>query len=227
MSLNCNSEIYVVDVCGTLVLDDTTLGLLNHHFSKTPSRPWRSWLFKLTTSRTSPAWFAFVVAERLSGRHLLKHFLVRLLAGDRVSALENSAREYAEILLSEKRVPAVWELLDPVLDMKQVVLASASLEPVVSALANLIGARYVASTLDHHEGILTGKYKADLTGQKSQALLNKFGEEIRGGRVCVFTDNFTDRSLVEGAACSYVVLHKPAHRERWAGVDTTFLEVSG
>lgn len=227
MRVGCNSEIYVVDVCGTLVLDDTTLGLLNYHFSKTPSRPWRSWLFKLTTSRKSPAKFAFAVAERLSGRHLLKHFLVRLLALDQVADLDNSAREYAKILLSEKRLPVVWELLAPVLDLKQVVLASASLEPVVSALADLIGARYVASTLDHNEGILTGKYRTDLTGLKSQALLHKFGEEVRGGRLCVFTDNFTDRSLVEGAACSYVVLHKSAHRERWVGVDTTFLEVSG
>lgn len=227
MSCFRRAEVYVVDVCGTLFRDDTTLGLLRHHFGKDKGRAWRRWLFNLASTRRSPFWFAFAVAEKLSGRHLLKHFLLRLLAGDRVAALEDSAREYAGILLSEKRIPAVWELLESAFDMKRVVLASASLEPVISALADSTGVRYVASTLEQYDGVLTGRYKTDLTGQKSQALLCKYGKEILGGQVCVFTDNFTDRALVESAAYSYIILHKSTHRERWKGVDATFLEVNG
>lgn len=226
MSFSENDSIYIVDVCGTLVHDDTTLGLLRHHFDRSSRRPWRSWLFKVVSTRCSPLWLAFAVAEKLSGCHLLKHFSVRLLAGDRVETLDESAKVYAEFLLAQRRVQAVWPLLEQPFSAKRVILASASLEPVVSVLAALTGARYVASALEQHEGVLTGKYKADLTGQKREALVKKFGNEVLSGQVYVLTDNLTDRSLVEDAACSYVVLHDPAHRERWAGVNATFLGVN-
>ncbi|QGM22375.1 hypothetical protein GJ672_08985 [Spiribacter sp. 2438] len=227
MSVGGKAEVYVVDVCGTLVRDDTTLGLLRHHFDSDRARPLRSWLFKAVSTRRSPFWVAFAIAEKMTGRHLLKHFAVRLLAGDRLQAVEQSAREYAEALLLERRVPTVWLLLEKPLSGGRVILASASLEPVVSALATSTGVGYVASKLQHRAGVLTGRYENDLTGQKREALVEKYGEDLLSGQVCVLTDNLTDRSLVQEAAYSYVVLHDPAHRERWDGVNATFVEVDG
>lgn len=219
-------DVYVVDVCGTLVRDDTTVGLLHQHFARDEQRQFRYLLFKAMTARNSPLRLAFAVLEKVTGRHLLKHAVVRLLAGDRVEALNQSAAVYAEWLLAQRRVDSVWPLLDSPLRSAGVVLASASLEPVVAALALAIGARHVASSLEQADGVLTGRYASDLTGRKEQALIEKYGEAVLAGRVCAISDNCSDRSLLEKSTMAYVVLHQESHRQRWAGLDATFLKVN-
>jgi len=218
-------DVYVVDVCGTLVRDDTTLGLLRHHFASDGKRPFRYMLFRAMTARRSPVRLAFSVLEKLTGRHLLKHAAVWLLAGDRVETLNQSAAEYAARILAHRRVVSVWTLLDVPVRTGRVVLASASLEPVVAALAAALGARHVASVLDHRAGVLTGRYASDLTGQKELALIEKYGPNVLAGQVCAISDNFSDRPLLEKAAQAYVVVHRESHRQRWHGLKATFLQV--
>ena len=218
-------DVYVVDVCGTLVRDDTTIGLLRHHFARDGNRRIRYMLFCAMTARRSLLRLAFAVLEKLTGQHLLKHAAVRLLAGDPVSSLDQSAAEYAARLLAYRRVASVWPLLNAPVQARRVVLASASLEPVVAALASTMGVRHVASGLGQQAGILTGRYVSDLTGRKEQALIEKYGHDVLAGQVCAISDNFSDRPLLEKAACAYVVLHRKSHRQRWQGLDATFLQV--
>ena len=225
MTLGPTPPRFVVDVCGTLVADDTTLGLLALHFSVQPNRRWRLPLFRLLTARNSPCRLLVAVLERLSGRHLLKLGLVRLLVGDRVDDLDASARRYANWLLAERRVASVWAVLDDAAPERAVVLASASLEPVVAALAKVMGARYVASQLEHHAGRLTGRYRRDLTGLKLEALRETCGPELFDGGYVAISDNLTDRGLLAGASQAYVVLHRESHRKRWSGTQATFLKL--
>jgi phosphoserine phosphatase len=225
MTADAEMDVYVVDVCGTLVRDDTTLGLLRHHFARDARRRMRYLVYRAMTARRSPLWLGFAVAERLTGRHLLKHLAVRMLAGDTVEALDQSGSEYASLLLAERRVPSVWPLLEAPLQSGRVVLASASLEPVVASLAAATRARHVASTLEQKSGVLTGYYAVDLTGRKEQALIEKYGPAVLAGKVCAISDNYSDRPLLEKATRAYVVLHRASHRQRWQGLDATFLEV--
>lgn len=219
-------DVYVVDVCGTLVRDDTTLGLLRHHFARDRARPLRYMLFRVISAQRSPVRFVFALLEKLTGQHLLKHAAVRLLAGDRVEVLNQSAAEYAAQLLAQRRVASVRDLLDEPVKAHRVVLASASLEPVVAALATAMGVRHVASALGQQEGKLTGRYATDLTGHKEQALLEKYGPQVLSGQVCAISDNFSDRPLLERATRAYVVLHRESHRQRWHGLDATFIQVT-
>jgi phosphoserine phosphatase len=218
-------DVYVVDVCGTLVRDDTTIGLLRHHCACDGNRRLRYMLFRAMTARRSPLRLAIAVLEKLTGQHLLKHAVVRLLAGDSVRSLDLSAAEYAARLLAQRRVVSVWPLLDAPMQARRVVLASASLEPVVAALASTMGVRHVASGLGQQAGILTGRYVSDLTGRKEQALVEKYGDDVMAGQVCAISDNFSDRPLLEKAARAYVVLHSESHRQRWQGLNATFLQV--
>lgn len=218
-------ETYVVDVCGTLVVDDTTLGLVRHHFARDGKRPLRAWLVNAVATPRRLPWWGFAVAEKLTGQQLLKHFAVRLLAGERSEALDQSAREYARALLAERRIAPVWEVLEEPFAMGRVVLASSSLEPVVAALASLTGARYVASRLAQRDGRLTGRYATDLTGRKPQALVEKYGEALLEKPVGVVTDNASDRALVETASVAYIVLHRTAHRKRWLGIGANVIEI--
>lgn len=220
-------DVYLIDVCGTLVRDDTTLGLLRHHFAVTQKRPLRKVALRVMTARWSPARLCFTVLEHITGKHILKRLLIRLLAGEAADALAQSALHYSVYLLKERRVASVWPLIEQPASEGRVLLASASLEPIVACLADQIGARYVASKLEQRNGVLTGRYAEDLTGRKEQAVVEKYGADALAGGVCAISDNVSDRALLEKASAPYVVLHRKAHSRRWRGVAAIFLQVDG
>lgn len=213
----------IVDVCGTLVLDDTTVGLLKWHFAR--SRRWRLWLLLFFTSRWSPARMLFVLAEKLSGKHLLKHRLVGLLRGDSVSDLQQSANQYADWLLGHRKVAGVWSLLDQTSHDGPLLLASASIEPVVSALARRVGADHVASTLATENGRHLGLYDCDLTGRKIEALDSHLTPEWRAQAYMAISDNLTDRDLLNGAERAYAVVHDQRQRRRWGNMRLEYITV--
>jgi len=220
-------DLMVVDVCGTLVRDDTTMGLIAHHLSKDPSKPIRRVVFALTTARLSPFRMGFALLERISGRHLLKHFAVRLLAGDTEESLSLSASSYAAQLLADRRVLAVWDMLNAHQRLSgRVILASASLGFIVKCLADAIGADFVASELESINGVLTGRYMIDLTGCKETAIDAKYGNCLADGEFSMISDNVTDRRLMERAGAAFVVLHKESHRVRWSGFNATYLALN-
>lgn len=211
----------IFDVCGTLVKDDTTLGLLRWHFAR--QRRWRLWLLRSLTARWSPARLLVAVAEKASGRHLLKHALVRLLKGDAVTDLERSAVEYADWLLATRRVAQVGAILERTEGQGRLVLASASLEPVVKALAAHLDAIYVASRLETTNGRCSGAYASDLTGRKIPALDEVLSPGWRRDGYLAVSDNLTDRNLLASAQPAYVVLHAERHRARWGDIKAEYL----
>ncbi|MCI5127133.1 MAG: hypothetical protein D3905_02965 [Candidatus Electrothrix sp. AS4_5] len=221
-----NTCTYIVDICGTLVRDDTTLGLLQHHFARHPRRNLRYWFYRVITAHRSPLRLSFVVLEKITRRHLLKYFAIRLLTGDTIKALNQSATEYAALLLTERRIPAVWQILEePLKSKKPIVLASASLEPIVAALANSMGVHYIASKLEKQNGFYTGRYTLDITGDKVDVLKEKYNEICLDEKLYVISDNITDLNLLKKAKHAYVVLHKESHHQRWNGINATFLKV--
>ena len=226
MTNNSNATLFIADVCGTLVYDDTTLGLLRVHFSQQPERQWRLPIFRALTAHRSPFRLGIAVIERLTGKHVLKHLLVRMLKDDTVSSLELNADVYAQWLLDNRKVPAVWDVITPAIKDKQTILASASLQPIVSELAKQLGVRFVASELESIDDVLTGRYKSDLTGLKLQALSNLIGIDLIDSSYDAISDNLTDRELLSGARRAYVVLHKALHQERWAGLTATYIRLS-
>lgn len=226
MTNNSDATLFITDVCGTLVYDDTTLGLLRVHFSQQPERQWRLLMFRALTAHRSPFRLGVAVIERLTGKHVLKHLLVRMLKDDTVSSLELNAEVYAQWLLDNRKVPAVWNVVTPAIKDKHIILASASLQPIVSALAKQLGVRFVASELESKDGVLTGRYKRDLTGLKSRALSNLIGIDLIDSSYDAISDNLTDRELLSGARRAYVVLHKASHKERWAGLTATYIRLS-
>src|SRR5690606_19816733 len=164
--------------------------------------------------------------ERLTGKHILKHLLVRMMKNDTVSSLELNAEVYAQWLLENRKVPAVWDVITPAIKDKHTILASASLQPIVSALAKQLGVRFVASELESNNGVLTGRYKNDLTGLKIQALSDFIGNDLSSRFYDAISDNITDQELLSGARRAYVVLHKASHKERWAGLTATYIRLS-
>lgn len=223
---NSSATLFVTDVCGTLVYDDTTLGLLRVHFAQQPERQWRLPVLRALTAHRSPFRLGVAVIERLTSKHVLKHLLVRMLKDDTVCSLELNAEVYAQWLLENRKVPAVWDVITPAIKDKHMILASASLQPIVSALAKQLGVRFVASELESNDGVLTGRYKRDLTGLKVRALSDLIGQDLISSFYDAISDNVTDRELLNGARSAYVVLHKASHKERWAGLTATYIRLN-
>ena len=149
-----------------------------------------------------------------------------MLKDDTVSSLELNADVYAQWLLDNRKVPAVWNVVTLAIKDKHIILASASLQPIVSALAKQLGVRFVASELESNEGVLTGRYKSDLTGLKIQALSDLIGHDPSSSFYDAISDNITDQELLSGAKRAYVVLHKASHKERWAGLTATYIRLN-
>lgn len=215
---------WVSDVCDTLVAENTTRGLLRWHFGRTCK--WRAVLLTLLTARYAPPRIASIVLEKLHKKSVVQYLMISLLRGVEYTSLEASAKEYARWLLSHKAVTPVIQQLEKAISERRLILASASLEPVVKALAEQLGARYVASTLEIRNGLITGRYREDITGQKLEVLDRRLGIKWRDGGYFAMSDNLTDRRLLARAARAFVILHNPCHRRLWKELSVEFIEVS-
>jgi phosphoserine phosphatase len=208
------ATVHIFDVCGTLFVEDTTVGLLLWHFGRRRAlaRVVAVWLL---FSRRSPFHLVLRVVEFLARRHLAKHIAISLLAGEPIAELEASAQQYAGHLLETKTIAPVFDRLLTQRSRSRVILASASLEPLVSALCQRLDIQGVGSPLGHSCGLLTGKISKDLTGRKIDALVEAFGNDLFTSQACGYSDNLSDRDLLVKCAYRVVILHRPRDRARW------------
>jgi len=220
-------NLYIIDVCGTLFFEDTTIGLLRFHFSRKGKNRFRQFLMQALTSKASPFGLVFKLLERVLSRHILKHLLIRLVAGELESDFEMSAEKYVRELLLHRKIHHVWSKFESQTMPVQIILASASVEPVIKYLAITMGAEFVASKLEVVEGVLTGRFGDDISGRKEQAIKNKLSINLRLTSFVAISDNLTDKSLLMQATKAVVVLHRDRDRARWWPIDAEFLEVRG
>ena len=216
--------IHIFDVCGTLFLDDTTVGLISWHM-KRRRKLLKQALVHLLFSRKSPLNLLVRVAERLTRRHLAKHLALSLLSGEAIADVALSAEDYVEYLLEYRGVEPILRELSQAQKGALVILASASIDPVIDALCKKLQVQGVSSCLATSSGCYTGKLERDLTGQKVQALLESMGPDVFARASFAYTDNLTDLDLLLRCHHRTVVLHKPAHRARWPIEQTQFVEL--
>ena len=223
---NSLREVHIFDVCGTLFREDTTVGLLRWHLRRR-GQTIKSLTLEALFSRRSPLNLLMRILERVSGRHLAKHLAIGLLAGEPLSELEASAQEYAGHLLQSKTVASVFErLLVAQRAKSQVILASASLEPLIRAVSQRLRVQGIGSQLGVSSGCLTGKLERDLTGRKVDALAEAFGADLFSGQAFGYSDNLSDLELLLKCDHRLVVLHGPRERSRWHLPEAHFVELS-
>ena len=178
------SETLVVDLCGTLVLENTTHGFLRH----LPATSVRDWYRLMLLSRGGQAIGHFF--PRFEHRRRL----IECLAGFDREWLQQQARAYANFTLATKaRARVVQQVL---VAPDQAILASASIDIVVAAFAGLLGvSTWVATELDYDDaGKCTGRIKRDATGCKLRRLEAKTGCSLSGFKL--ITDNSEDTDLM-------------------------------
>lgn len=215
----------LVDLCGTIVREDTTLGFIRHYLKSTRPFSFSFFLFLSLTSRFSPLYCIFLVLEKLFRFQILKRLAVRFFAGASVESVNYHASVYASVLIPDRVIPDVWKVLCAESLDQQLVLCSASVEPIVAAVASRINVPYVGSRLQQENGRLTGRFAYDLTGCKHLALESKYGHLFLEDLACVITDNLTDHALVASSPRAFVVLHRSTHLNRWQDVSASFIHL--
>jgi phosphoserine phosphatase len=182
----------VVDLCGTLILENTTHGL----FGALPFSPHIALRNRVWKSR-----FGHLV-NRIAGKDVARDELVRSLRGWSREALEGYARTYVRDALGKKISPLVRRgLVDGREEGALIYLATASLEPVAVAIVEAFALDgYVASTLEFDPaGHCTGRFACDITGIKWSKLRERF-PAIQDAEITVYTDNPEDTDLKDIAS---------------------------
>lgn len=216
-----DARLHIFDICGTLFHEDTTVGFFQHYYEAQKRPLFVAILRALRSNRFLN--LGIRAAERISGRHLLKQALVWTLRNSHRNQVSEIAKEYANQLLQRKRNPALFDLLYEAIGKgEKVILASASIEPVVEALADHLKLAYVSSTLSTKSGIYTGRFNEDITGRKHECLAQSMANS---SHISVYTDNLSDRDLIEHSNEAFIILTAPSYRSRWNIQNAHFIEV--
>ncbi len=197
-------DVLVVDLCGTLILENTTREFVRS--------------LRLSISATLLRAFALsraaAILNHLVGRDLARPLLIRCLRGHSKPDVEAAATDYVHRALAEKNNPRVLlEIHEAKQEHRQVYLATASLAAIAIAVVQELQLDgYVASDLAYQaDDVCTGQLALDSTGNKWNLLLSRF-PEFRNVHMTVMTDNPEDDDLIRHASVAYRIVGDTMHR---------------
>lgn len=220
------ANVFVFDVCDTLFYSNTTFDFL-HFVLQQQGSAGKQTVLKALTTRWSPLFVGLAVWQKVSGGDPIKAVALRLLAGTPKAELYALGQRFVAEFLPGRRIARSHELLAGLAATStRVLLLSASLDPVIAALAAALGpVEFVSSQLEYDaQGRATGRLQRELTGQKQYALRELLATQTEPVRLAVATDNFTDLELVTQAQVRYVVVHNAAAKQFWQKLDPQFIE---
>jgi HAD superfamily phosphoserine phosphatase-like hydrolase len=214
-------KLVVFDVCNTLYDANTTFEFVRRIQSG------KSWLRAVDCAlshRASPLFWAQAGLYRLGGVDVPRRVMIASLRGIGYEDLRRSARAYvAEELPSRAIAETHSRLQQHAQAGDRVVLVSNSLDVVVEAIAETLGVEWRASRLAYRDGRCAGYLDADSTGRKLDTVRELSDEHPPAPELVVYTDNLSDRALVEAADAAMVVIPARGSRAAWRGVIAEYL----
>jgi HAD superfamily phosphoserine phosphatase-like hydrolase len=212
-----SADLAIFDVCGTLYDENTTAGFLSYYHSSA-EHAWFPRLKRRWASRSSPCFYLGAAASRLVHWDIARERLVASLRGETRASLRGAARRYAAEVLPDRENPVLHERLDEHRRAgDRVVLVSNSLDIVIEAIAQRLEVEFRASRLGFSGEICDGRIVDDLTGRKAQTVRALAAEHEGAPTLHVFTDNESDRDIVELADRATVVIPKGRSASMWKG----------
>lgn len=217
-------DVFVFDVCDTLFYSNTTFDFIRYVVARQQARG-RQRLLQLLTRRWSPVYVGLAAWQKLTGLDAIKAAALRLLAGLPKTELYALGQQFEAEFLRGRPIAQTHALLAGLVGAgTRVVLLSASLDPIVAAIAAELGVEFISSELAYDaQGRCTGRLRRELGGQKHRVLTELAGLG-QAPRLAVATDNFTDRELVASASSRYVVVHQPEAKGFWQDLKPHFIE---
>jgi len=200
-----SQALIICDICDTLYTVNTTTDFLRH-VSADLGIPHR--LFTtLITNRRSPLPYALAIAGRALKVDLGRNLLLHLLKGIPRDRLKNLADSWVKNELPQYAQPKTHHLLQKSRsEGHKIILASASIDVIVEAIAQSLDVEFVSSVLETNaSGILTGRLSLDAKGKKEHLLADVIEE---AEHLTVITDNESDLKLLRRADRRVIILRK-------------------
>ncbi|WP_026462936.1 HAD-IB family phosphatase [Adhaeribacter aquaticus] len=218
-------ELYVFDICDTLFYSNTTFDYIKFVLKE---KGWvgKERLFHLYTQKKSPFFVALYFLQKMTKVDWPKKLCLGLLKGLSKSELHLFGQSFEKQFLATKMIEETHQMLDRLKGAgKTIVLLSASIDPVVAAIASKLQVDCRCSELEYDaHNRFTGNLRREMTGQKLVELRQMLSHH--DAPFAVATDNFSDRSLVEAACQRYVVVYNDRALKFWQGVDAEFIKLS-
>jgi len=218
-----NGRLVVCDICETLYRSNTTTDYVRYVLEHMGLSD-RLLLYRATVDRWSPIFLVLAICCRMSAVDVGRRILLALLRGIHRDQLAELSTEFVSSFLTHRKISESHEYLDRAKRRGDaVLLASASIDPVVEAIAAKLGVRAVSSRLgyDRH-GRCRGTLELDLTGRKVAAIRAML---LPGMALTVLTDNRCDRPLLELADEPIVFLRRESDRRHWRGFKARFVQI--
>lgn len=204
-------KIVLFDVCGTLYRSNTTYDFLKFYFH-------RRNIFKalfLQVLLSKPFKIIWLLIRICFPSYNIRAFLISFIKNERVSEVEKAANDFVDNFLST-RESSVLAMLKKFKadDSNVIVLCSASIEPVIKAIAGHLRIEvYGCTKLEKKGEFFTGRIELDVQGKKYEWVMDSFRLKDFS-EVIFFTDNVEDIPLMKHANRKFVVA-KGRRKEYW------------
>ncbi|MAM29952.1 MAG: hypothetical protein CMC13_13095 [Flavobacteriaceae bacterium] len=195
-------KLAVFDICGTLYASNTTYDFMLFYFQH--NNPKKYSHFKRCFSL--PAKVLWKFASLAGSSKSVRNYLIGFIKNELVIEVEREAERFVTEMLASKKIAQVHDRLESLKQQQTpIMLASASIEPVVKAIAKRLDIPYfMATTLSAQEDRYTGNIKSDLEGNKHLEIAT-FARVNNFSIFEVFTDNKEDLALLQMADRAHVV----------------------
>jgi len=185
----------IVDLCGTLVVENTTRGFLEW----LPLRGVRSFIRWLGLSRVSS------LIGVVMGKDVSRVLLIFALRGLRRDLLYKEAATYVRHCLESLLNQDVADAISAARGLRiPIYLATASLDPIALAVSEQMQLDgMVSSRLNYDaDGTCTGRLSVDITGKKLTHLQSIVPDSLIHAAT-VYTDNWDDVELIRHSESAY------------------------
>lgn len=217
-------KLVVFDICDTLYRSNTTFDFIRFALER-QKKSWKSFLLKLYTTKYSPLFIGFYLLQKINKKDVCKTKSLGLLKGTSKQTLDNLAEQFREKYLSKRKVVQTHQMLHQFkAEDATIVFLSASIDPVVRAIANAFGVTFFCSDLAYQKEVFTGAIAFEMTGKK-QSKLATLGLDGQT-ELTVITDNFTDKKLMRLAKHRYAVIYSEEARKYWSELSPKFIDLS-
>lgn len=217
-------ELYVFDICDTLFYSNTTFDFIKFVLESRRMTGELNW-FRHYTKKASPVFLTLAFLQKLSKADWHKKLALKLLQGISRTELYTLGEQFEQQFLPLRVIAQTHQMLNKLkADGKLVVLISASLDPVVAAIAKTLQVDFRCSELEYDaRGNSTGNLKFEMTGRKLSALQEMLSHQQPN--FAVATDNFSDFGLVEAACQRYVVVYNEKSLNFWKSLNPEFIKL--
>lgn len=201
------SDIFLIDICGTLYKSNTTFDFVKYYFAD--KRRYKI-ISMLRSSRVICKLNYFLL--KLTGLDFLRAELIKIIKGYTNEELCKMVEEFYEGYLLPRKNLQCFDVIKKYRKQgARLILVSATLDIIAAEVSKREKiSEWVASELMFDNKKCKGKLGKDLLKGKLKTTL----EMVKGQSFDVITDNYGDEDIIRGASYAYLVQYKNK-RDKW------------